>query len=248
MKKSILIVLLALSLVCLFGSAALATDITVYYTIMSTEDGGDVVLYDEEVSVPEGSTVFRGLKRACWGSDETYSGGEEIPMSYTGSGAGCYVNSINGVDAATYTYWDGWMYRVNDVMIDYSCDDPTYAVLSAGNRVTWYYAEPERTKYTLIDDIWRDGSTVKVRVKEDHFTDTWNWIRQGFEIEAGVEVNLEYNGTPLTSDTTDANGIAEFTYQGSGEYKAWVEPKWEQGGSYDGLPDYVISWSQSESL
>lgn len=249
MKKSTLIVLLALSMVCLLAGAAFAVDIDVHYRIVSTDDNGWVVIDDQTVTVPAGSTVFKGLKRACWGSDEVYqSGGSEIPMVYSGSGAGCYVSSINNRAAAYYTYWDGWMYRVNDEMIDYSCDDPTYAVLSDGDYVTWYYAEPERTMYPKIDAIWKDGDTVKVRVQEDHFTDIWNWIRQGFADAPGVYVSLEYNGTPLTPDETDANGIAEFAYQGGGDYKAWVAPTWENSGSYEGLPEYVKSWSLTETL
>jgi outer membrane protein assembly factor BamE (lipoprotein component of BamABCDE complex) len=250
MKKRVTLLVCAAFLLCFaFAGAAFADNITVYYTIMSMEDTYDDkdLMYEKEVSLPEGSTIFRGLKRACWGQDEQFQTGE-VPMSYSGSGAGLYVYSIYGVDAAQYTFWDGWMYRVNDVMYDYSCDDPTNAVLNDGDKVTWYYAEPERTRYTKIDEIWKDGSTVKVRVQEDHFLDAWNWIRQGFDNLAGAVVNLEYNGTPLTPVTTDANGVAQFTYQGGGTYKAWVEPKWEQSGSYEGLPEHVISWSQSKSL
>lgn len=239
-KKLSLLFGLAVLLILALAVPAYA-NISVGYKIESTYDT-DAILYEGTISLPDDSTVFDGLQKIC--NDNTYT------LEYNGTGENLYVSKIGDQAHMRYTpnssYYSGWMYRVNDTMIDYSCDDPTYAVLSNGDKVTWYYACPEYTYYTKVNSTSVNGTTLTVNVKADIFTDVMAWERSGFQDRQGAAVKIKKGSTEYSA-TTNSSGVATFSSLGSGTWTVWVEPLYYTSAPANCLK-HTKSWETSATI
>lgn len=231
-KQTMTALSLALSIVLLFASSAFAAAIDVSYKILSTSDKGGIV-YDNTVTVEEGSTVFAALQQV--------SNDRGIPIVHSGSGANLYVSAINGAMENKYPgEYSGWMYRVNNELLSYAADDPNGAVLHAGDDVTWYYAVPAETYFTKIDNTTVSGSTLIVNVKAEKFDDVINWDLSGFTGLEGATVVAKQGGVERTA-TTNSNGDAVFTGLGSGTWQISVKDKYFTSGALN----YAIEHTKS---
>ena len=124
MKKFTAILLSALLLVAVFTVAASAESNTVSVRI----EGVNENLYYKDYTFAEGETVLDALK-AIDKSDD----GIETVIDENG-----YLSSINGVAAAKFGGWDGWMYAVNNVSAMVGMSDYK---LASGDKVVIYYGD-----------------------------------------------------------------------------------------------------------
>ncbi|MCL6635149.1 MAG: DUF4430 domain-containing protein [Peptococcaceae bacterium] len=197
--------------------------------ILGYEDGdGGVILDNYRVRLTDetGYTVLNALEKAC---DD-----KNISLTVFGSGESAYVYEIGGQEAGYFqpneNYYSGWMYRVwrredqpagpqNDILPPVSAGAYT---LGNGDKVTWYYAIPAESWYTIMDNygginlIYRSGQTINVNVKGQKFEDVINWNLTPFTglEEATVTLVRAIDGAELASAVTDGNGDAALTAPG----------------------------------
>jgi preprotein translocase subunit YajC len=191
--------------------------------ILGYDDGdGGVILNNYKVKLTDntGYTALDALEEACQHNN--------ISLTVSGSGEFAYVTEIGGQQAGYFQpnnlYYSGWMYRVwpaedqpetpqNDELP--SVGAGTYT-LESGDKVTWYYAIPTETWYTIMSNykdiklLYFRGQTINVNVKGQKYEDLWTWNLLPFAELSGVEVTLNRasDGAELASAETDDSGNA----------------------------------------
>jgi len=165
------------------------TEVTAHVRI----EGIDKMLYDSDVKVTvkdgEKATAKAILMEADAQSEE---------LTIVGADAN-YITEVNGVKAATYGGWDGWMYQVNGVSAPVGID--AYEI-AAGDSIVLYYSDEFGVgmDYPVMN-------TDKIADKKLSFTST----KTTYDAEGKAstsEVKVTDMDVTIAGETfkTDANG------------------------------------------
>lgn len=221
--------------------------------------GGGVILDEYKVRLTDstGYTVVDALEKAC--------GDNNISLTVSGSGEYAYVTEIGGQEAGYFEpnqlYYSGWMYRVwenedqpsnpqNDIL---PWDGAGAYTLDGGEKITWYYALPTETWYTIMDNYediglftWR-GQTIDVNVKGQKYTDIWYWELTDFVNinNATVTLTNAFTGSELASAVTGSDGNAALTVPAVGFPTLCfinVEEKYYTTSPIEGGIEHTKSW------
>lgn len=95
-------------------------------------EGIDKMLYNSDVTVSVKSGEKATAKSVLMAADE-----QSDDLTIVGADAN-YITEVNGVKAATYGGWDGWMYQVNGVAAPVGID--AYEI-AAGDSIVLYYSD-----------------------------------------------------------------------------------------------------------
>lgn len=235
------------------------TWVTVRIQGYKDQNGGGVILDEYKVRLTDdtGYTILDALEEACDDND--------ISVDIVKSQYGSYVNAIGGQEQAYFqpntSYYSGWMYRVwpDEYQPSQPQEDtlPWDAagdyVLESGDKVTWYYAIPTFTMYTIMDNYedinlltWR-GQTLDVNVKGQIYEDIINWNLLPFENLEGATVTLTKasDGTVLASAESDVNGDAALSVPAVGFPTLCyinVDSKYYTSGQIAGGIEQTKSW------
>lgn len=244
------------------GLRCLGTWVTV--RILGYDDGsGGVILNDCLVRLTDstGYTVLDALEKAC---DD-----RNISYTVTETPYGKYVSEIGGQVEAYFqpneNYYSGWSYRVWPIEYQYRPSRPQEDtmpwvsadayVLENGDKVTWYYAIPAQTWYTVMDNygsinlLYRGGQTINVNVKGQKYEDIVYWNLLPFTNLAGATVTLTRagDGAELASAVSDGSGNAALQAPVVSRPTLGlisVKSKYFTAGNETGGIEHVASWKK----
>ncbi len=165
------------------------TEITAHVRI----EGIDKMLYNSDVTVKVAEGEKATAKSVLMAADE-----QSEELTIVGADAN-YITEVNGVKAATYGGWDGWMYQVNGTAAPVGID--AYEI-AAGDSIVLYYSD----EYGIGMD-YPVMNTEKLAEKKISFTSTkTTYDAEGKASTAEVKV-ADMNVT-IAGETfkTDANG------------------------------------------
>lgn len=111
-------------------SGTLPSDNTVTLSVEKRTVGLGDTIVPTEVVLQDGDTAFTLMKRVA---DQ-----KGLPVSYSGSGAGLYVQAIDGLSEFDHGPQSGWMYSVNGTFPEYSAGNYT---LEDGDVLRWQYTK-----------------------------------------------------------------------------------------------------------
>ncbi len=112
------------------GGGTLPSTKTVTLSVEKRTIGAGDIIKSTEVPLKDGDTAFSLLKRTA---DE-----RRISIDYSGSGAGLYVQGIDGLKEFNHGPLSGWMYSVNDSFPSISAGS---YVLKDGDELRWQYTK-----------------------------------------------------------------------------------------------------------
>ncbi len=143
-------------------------------------------------NLEKGATVFDLLKMIC--DTKGYS------LGYSGTGDATYINQINGLSEFDNGPQSGWMLKVNDKYIDYSC---AAYYLKNGDSVSWTYTDD----YTIGKDYWDPKNALDVKIN-------------------GINLlNADHNDKPVTSLSDLHKSVKDIVEK---NYKKNVNSNWEE--------------------
>lgn len=171
------------------GAAVATTDLTAHVRI----EGIDKMLYNSDVTVKVKEGEKATAKSVLMAADE-----QSDALTIVGADAN-YITEVNGVKAATYGGWDGWMYQVNGVAAPVGID--AYEI-AAGDSIVLYYSD----EYGIGMD-YPVMNTEKLADKVLSFTST----KTTYDAEGKAstqEVKVADMNVTIAGETfkTDANG------------------------------------------
>ncbi len=110
------------------GADAATTDLTAHVRI----EGIDKMLYNSDVTVKVKEGEKATAKSVLMAADE-----QSDALTIVGADTN-YITEVNGVKAATYGGWDGWMYQVNGTAAPVGIE--AYEI-AAGDSIVLYYSD-----------------------------------------------------------------------------------------------------------
>lgn len=169
--------------------AAATTELTAHVRV----EGIDKMLYNSDVTVKVKEGEKATAKSVLMAADE-----QSDELTIVGADAN-YITEVNGVKAATYGGWDGWMYQVNGVAAPVGID--AYEI-AAGDSIVLYYSD----EYGIGMD-YPVMNTEKLADKVLSFTST----KTTYDAEGKAstqEVKVADMTVTIAGETfkTDANG------------------------------------------
>ncbi|MBO7514706.1 MAG: DUF4430 domain-containing protein [Lachnospiraceae bacterium] len=156
-------------------------------------EGIDKMLYNSDVTVKVAEGEKATAKSVLMAADE-----QSDALTIVGADAN-YITEVNGVKAATYGGWDGWMYQVNGTAAPVGID--AYEI-AAGDSIVLYYSD----EYGIGMD-YPVMNTEKIAEKKISFTST----KTTYDAEgkaSTAEVKVADMDVTIAGETfkTDANG------------------------------------------
>ena len=176
------------------GADVATTDLTAHVRV----EGIDKMLYNSDVTVKVKEGEKATAKSVLMAADE-----QSDELTIVGADAN-YITEVNGVKAATYGGWDGWMYQVNGVAAPVGID--AYEI-AAGDSIVLYYSD----EYGIGMD-YPVMNTEKLADKVLSFTST----KTTYDAEGKAstqEVKVADMTVTIAGETfkTDANGEITLT-------------------------------------
>ncbi len=260
-KKLLMVSISIVLMISMLGTVCFAANaIDVKVRIQGYNSGGTGEILDEYMVTLTDSTGFTAL-------DALDAACNDHAIGYHESGG--YVSAVDGQTDKDYPtlYWPGWMYRVwkfgeqpnspdKDTLPDVGASQ---YVLRDGDAVTWYYALPEYTHYTIMRNYssilsqYNEGASIKVDVQAQVFDNLWNWTLSEYKNLKGATVKIERvsDGVILASGMSDSNGSVSITapiVSMDTDCYIYVDNKYYTRGDKDDGINHVKSWRKAITI